>query len=193
MIDPRALATDQLAPGEHLLWSGQSDPRKLFTGRDAFLVPFSLLWGGFAVFWEVGVVRDGAPWFFALFGVPFVLIGLHIVFGRFIVKARRKRTEVYAVTDRRVFVSNGRSTRDTSVIRTDRTVHWTGGRQHCSVEWQTGGGRGFGFLNNSAAAGMYANTGLDGFFGPRQVAFWDVPDGEDLMRALDRAGSPTQH
>lgn len=193
MTDPRAVATGQLAPGEHLLWSGQSDPRILFTGRDAFLIPFSLVWCGFMVSAIQSVLTDGEDLGFAsIIFVFFVFIGLYMLIGRFIVKARRKRTDVFAVTDRRVFVTNGRSTRDTSVVRTDRTVRWSGGRKHCSVEWQTGG-RGFGFRNNSAVAGMYANTGLDGFFGPREVAFWDVPDGEDLMRALDRAGSPPQH
>jgi len=36
-------------------------------------------------------------------------------------------------------------------------------------------------------AKVYANTGLDGFFGPQPMTFWDVTDGEALVRELDRA------
>ncbi len=36
-----------------------------------------------------------APLPFALFGLPFVALGLYLIFGRFVVKARRKRQTVY--------------------------------------------------------------------------------------------------
>jgi hypothetical protein len=186
VIDPRALATDELRPGERLLWVGQSDPARLFSARDAFLVPFSLLWGGFAIFWEVSVLTTGAPWFFALFGSVFVLVGLFFIGGRFLVKRHRKRTEVYAVTDRRAFITTGTNTRETDVSRTDRTV--TRSRGHVSVEWEDGASRGSLFRRSSAAA-QFANSGMDGIAGPRAFAFWDVLDGKALVEALDTASS----
>lgn len=184
-MDPRALASQQLRSGEHLLWVGQSDPRKLFTGRDGFLIPFSLYWCGFMVFWVHGAAADGAPPFFLVFGSIFALVGLHLLIGRFLVKRHRKRTEVYAVTDRRVFITNGRSTRETDVRRTDRNVQWTRDRTHCSVQWETGNSGAGAFFGSGNAQAIYANTGLDGFFGPRTTAFWDVPDGDALVSALD--------
>jgi len=189
-MDPRALATEQLRPGERLLWVGQSDPARLFTGRDGFLVPFSLLWGGFAISWEVGVLTTGAPWFFALFGSVFALIGLQLIIGRFFVKRHRKRTEAFAVTDRRAFITNGRSSRETDVSRTDRNITWTRGRTHCTVEWGDSSGRGVfggGGFGGPNLQHIYANTGLDGFFGPRPMAFYDVADGAALVQALDDA------
>jgi len=184
--DPQQTAREHLGPDEHLYWAGTSDPAKLFTGRDGFLVPFSIFWCGFAVFWTVTATVSGAPFFFPLFGSVLVLLGLHLVFGRFIVKRHRKRTIVYAVTDRRALTITPRSTREIPVGRTDRAVTWTGGRRHCSVEWGSSDGGGRPFMFGGVSTKMYANTGLDGFFGPQPMAFWDVTDGEELVRELDR-------
>jgi hypothetical protein len=89
----------ELAPQEKLLWVGQPRQGLLLRSADLFLIPFSLLWGGFAVFWEASVVRTGAPFFFKLWGVPFVLVGIYIVFGRFFADARQRRRTFYGVTD----------------------------------------------------------------------------------------------
>ena len=80
---------------------------RVFRRSDALLVPFSLLWCGFAVFWESGALSEGAPFFFALWGAPFVLVGLYIVAGRFVVRAVSSRRTRYTITDRRVLVHSG--------------------------------------------------------------------------------------
>ncbi|MGL3201005.1 MULTISPECIES: hypothetical protein [Curtobacterium] len=188
MTDPQQAARDRLGPDEQLHWAGRSDPSKVFTPRDAFLVPFSLLWCGFAVFWESRAVGDGAPFFFVLFGGVFVLLGLHLVVGRFLVKRYRKRTTVYAVTSRRALIITSRSTREVPVGRTDRSTTWDHERRHCTVEWNDGDRSDVrSLMMGGGVARMYANTGLDGLFGPQLFAFWDVRDGEELVRALDLA------
>jgi hypothetical protein len=91
-----------LVGDERLVWVGRPDPKRRFARSDLYLVPFSLMWGGFAIFCETTVILSGAPLFFALWGIPFVAIGLHMIAGRFFVKAWLRRRTLYAVTDRRV-------------------------------------------------------------------------------------------
>ena len=91
-----------LVSGERALWTGRPDPTKRLTKTDLVAVPFTLVWGGFAIFWETSVIASGAPLFFALWGIPFVAVGLYLIFGRFAYRAWLRRRTVYAVTDRRV-------------------------------------------------------------------------------------------
>jgi len=96
-----------LLQGEQVLWEGGPYKGLILRPIEAFLIPFSLLWGGFAVFWNVGVwstdqaVSD-LP--FKLFGLPFLFASLYITFGRFLIDMRLRRYLRYAVTDRRILI-----------------------------------------------------------------------------------------
>ena len=120
--DIAQLLQPELMAGESLVWSGQPNPGAIFQPQDAMMIPFSLMWGGFAIFWEAGVLgftgfgpRNGPhaiQYFMALWGIPFVLIGQYLIWGRFLYAGWRKRRIIYALTDKRamvVDVSRGRS------------------------------------------------------------------------------------
>ncbi|HEX4350926.1 MAG TPA: PH domain-containing protein, partial [Verrucomicrobiae bacterium] len=76
--------------GEKLLWSGQPRQGLRLNISDVFVIPFSLLWCGFAIFWEANAVKGHSPFVLKLWGIPFVVIGLYMVFGRFFMDARTR-------------------------------------------------------------------------------------------------------
>jgi hypothetical protein len=96
-----------LSPNEKLLWVDRPKEGIIFRSSDIFLIPFSLLWCGFAIFWETMVVTSGAPFFFVIWGIPFVLIGLYITVGRFFIDALKRKNTIYGITDNRIIIKSG--------------------------------------------------------------------------------------
>lgn len=95
---------DQLSPGESLLWSGRPPRGMRLTWWDLILVPFSLLWGGGVLFIAFHVFSAGAPLFSQLIVGAFAVMGVYIVFGRFIVDALRRGHTYYGVSNDRVLI-----------------------------------------------------------------------------------------
>jgi hypothetical protein len=98
---------EHLDTNEKLIWTGQPKKGIVFRTADIFLIPFSLLWCGFAIFWFTTAISSGAPFFFAMFGIPFVVIGLIFVFGRFIIDAKQRENTFYGLTDDRIIIKSG--------------------------------------------------------------------------------------
>ena len=175
----------RVAPREQLLWSGRPDARALFIPADGFLIPFGLLFLGFAVFWTTEAA-EGAPAFFPIFGFVFIVFGLSRV-RPILVKVWRKRRSIYAVTDRRAFAVEGGTVTDTPIIGVGRTVSRSRRNRLVSVVFTTG--RAATWNPISGGNRMPPNSGLDGFMYRGPLAFFDVPDGDGLLRALVEAES----
>src|ERR1043165_3350143 len=54
---------EHLLPGERVYWTGAPDPDRMFNPADWLAIPFTLLWAGFAVFWEATAIATGPPLF----------------------------------------------------------------------------------------------------------------------------------
>lgn len=96
---------EHLDKNEHLLWTGKPKSGIIFAPVDIILIPFSMLWCGFAIFWVVMVSQKNV--LFGLFGVPFVIIGLIFVFGRFIIDFKQRKNTIYGITENRIIIKSG--------------------------------------------------------------------------------------
>lgn len=104
--DATAALQPELGSGERLLWSGRPRQGVRLQAGDALMIPFSLMWGGAAIFWEYSALRTG-PLFFALWGIPFVCVGLYLIAGRFFVDAWQRARTHYGLTNQRVLIVSG--------------------------------------------------------------------------------------
>ncbi len=122
------LLNDMLGSDEYIIWKGQPAAGNVLNKSDAIMIPFSIFWCGFAIFWVLGMLASGAG-FMAIFGIPFVAVGIYLVFGRFIHQAyRRKKTE-YIITNNRIIVACGNdisSIERNSIRKIDITMHKNG-------------------------------------------------------------------
>lgn len=111
---------------EKVRWSGQPPDGVIFRGYDFFVIPFSVLWGGFALFWNIAVWLvvlaaalqsgwRGVPatvWVFPIFGVPFLVAGYYFAIGRFQSDALDRKKTLYALTNRRAIIAKGPTVRE---------------------------------------------------------------------------------
>ena len=78
----------------------------LKSAQEAAQLSFGLMWTGFCVFWERMALKEG-PLFMQLWGIPFLLIGFHLLIGRFFVDAFRRSHTYYALTSQRAVIMSG--------------------------------------------------------------------------------------
>lgn len=106
-MDTFAFCKPYISTGESILWRGTPEKGHLLTGEDVIMIPFSIIWCGFAIFWEYLVLSHQAPFFFKLWGIPFVCVGLYWVFGRFIWKAFMRKRTAYVITNKKIIRQRG--------------------------------------------------------------------------------------
>jgi hypothetical protein len=180
VIETQTPILAELGPNETLLWSGRPHQGLLLRGSDALLIPFSLLWGGFALFWEVGVISSGAPFFFILWGIPFVLVGLYITIGRFFLDAALRAKTFYGVTNERAIIIFGlfSPTIKSLSLRTTSDI---------ALEQYRDGSGTITFGSSMPFAGLYRGMPWPGMDRRLAPEFERIPDARSVYQTLRQA------
>lgn len=170
----------RLLDGEYVLWEGQ--PRnKIFTSQDIFFVPFSLMWGGFAFFWEFSVIKHG-PLIFMIWGIPFVLVGIYMIFGRFIYRSYVNKNTYYYVTDKRLIIIKALKKETISSVYYKTIPALT-------KKINSDGSGSLIFGDGNAPYGIYQNTGMDflmnrNLYRKQASGFYNIEDIERVYRLI---------
>jgi hypothetical protein len=110
----------ELDSGERLLWKGHPRGGIRFHSFDFFVIPFSLIWSGLAFFAGfaalMSVERGATDWPSLIPVIPFVLIGIYILVGRFFVDAMMRAKTEYGLTNRRAIIVSGLFSRNIKSI-----------------------------------------------------------------------------
>jgi len=125
--DAQLRAQSELQSGESLYWTGTADPRRAAIATlpaTLFGIPFA----GFALFWITQAYHATSAMskstnnsfahgfqVFPIFGLPFLLVGLGIILTPLWTFLKGSST-VYAVTNQRVMIISGGSTRTVKSI-----------------------------------------------------------------------------
>ena len=98
----------QLGSTERIRWVGRPKTGLTFQALDIFPTLFGMFWLAVIVPGFLGAWRseDGPP-FPILFMVPFLLVGLYLVIGRFVFDAWRRSRTFYGLTEQRVIILSG--------------------------------------------------------------------------------------
>jgi hypothetical protein len=128
--------------------------------------------------------RGPRQFFFKLWGIPFVLIGLYMIFGRFFYQAHRNRQTTYAVTTQRVLrvVTRARSeTVEAMYLSAIPAV---------SVSAARNGEGTVRFGISTGAAGRFANAGWPSFGSSAAdsggVVFHGIRDANSVAQLVER-------
>ncbi len=96
-----------LVNDEYVLWKGKPEKGNIFVSREIAVTFFGIFWLAFSLFWESAAIKSSGSVFFALWGVPFICIGLYLVFGRFIQTAYLRNKTFYVITNQKIIIKRG--------------------------------------------------------------------------------------
>lgn len=93
-----------LEEDEYVLWRGKPGKKNRFSSIDKVMFPFALFWTAFALLLEGSVIMSEAPLIYCVFGVPFVLIGIFLLYSSFFSNVFAKGKTIYVVTNKKLMI-----------------------------------------------------------------------------------------
>ena len=97
---------NMILPGERVLWKGRPEKGRYFSGRDLIMIPFCIFWLGFSLFWEWHAIQSGIP-IMIIWGLPFIAVGLYLLFGQALSSALTRSKTYYVVTNKKLIIKKG--------------------------------------------------------------------------------------
>lgn len=100
-----------LQSGERILWTGAPATGLRFRPRNLALSLFGLFFFAFSAFWirmassmmsDIEGIFAVFPWF----GLPFALVGLHMLLGQYFWDAYRRSKTTYAISNKHAFIAS---------------------------------------------------------------------------------------
>ncbi len=95
---------------EDVLWCDKPTKILVFSTADIFTTMFGFVWLSFSIFWTVTAFMatndadDAVFSIFPVFGLPFVFIGMYLLFFRYVISAIQRKRMIYAITNKRVLI-----------------------------------------------------------------------------------------
>ena len=178
--------TIDLSSGEHIVWQGQPIQGFRLAPQDAFAVPFAAFWlfivTMLCVLAFTGEKREVNPLAYVI--LPgFLLVGLYMLFGRFLVDRAARRRVRYYLTNQRAVIEGGlfRTYRRSVSLAAAPEIRFRGRR----------GGRGTVQFGSAGMFGMLPPSwpGASQYLPP---AFDDIEDGERVYNLALKAQREAQ-
>lgn len=95
---------------EDILWCDKPVKKFVFTSADLFTTLFGIVWLSFSLFWVFSAFsatsdsENATLNIFPFFGLPFVFVGLYLLFFRHIAGAAKRKNMIYALTNKRALI-----------------------------------------------------------------------------------------
>jgi len=97
----------ELDPNEQLIWSGTPRQGPVLHASDAAAIPFGLVWTSIIAVIGYRSYARGDSLHELLWFAPFLLVAIHLLFGRFFVESLQRSKTYYGVTTKRVVIVSG--------------------------------------------------------------------------------------
>lgn len=179
------LFLEDLYNDEKILWVDRPKDVRVFTFSDIFHIPFSIIIFIISFMWEFLAIfgraeKGSIEVVFPFLGIPFILVGLYLLFGRFILKFWKNSHTYYAITDKRILIltrmcrKHLKATNLNSITSINKSVNSRGSGN-------------ISFGDPSLYSRLYANTGLDflgEFQGNNVLSFYGIKDIEKVYQLI---------
>lgn len=176
----------ELRKGEEVLWSGHPDRAAFLSKGDIILVPASLLWSAMALSFAIPMLsavrtdNDVLP-FVLFFAIPFAVMAVYCMFGRFAFRLWVKSRTHYLVTNERVvalskvFGNNVHASfiDEIGLVNSVRSMRGAGSIWFGDAPW---------WMINLGSSALDSPVPLPG--GPGPVVFYDIRGANEVRELI---------